>query len=222
MTDKKPAVYAYLRVSTSDKGQTTNNQRKTIEDARFEVDEWFAEDGVSGKINALDRPVFKALMQKATEGDEILTVSLDRLGRNAIDILNTVERFKQKKIKLRCLVLGDIDLTSMAGQILIHLLALIADVERQSISTRTKAGMARTKAEGTLLGRHMKVSYDVLVDCVEERKKGTQLSVLAAKHSLDKNTLLQTIRKWGDKLEEYQARWEQQLKQARDKAEAAV
>jgi putative DNA-invertase from lambdoid prophage Rac len=216
------STFAYLRVSTDNKGQTTDNQRKTIEDAKFQVDEWHSEDGVSGKINALDRPVFKALMSKVVSGDEVVTVTLDRLGRNAIDILNTVERFKNKGIKLRCLAIGDVDLTSMAGQILVHMLALVADLERQMLSTRTKAGMARTKAEGTLLGRHMKVSYDVLVDCVEERKKGTQLSVLAAKHSIDKNTLLQTIRKWEDKLEEYQARWAQQLKQAKEKAEASI
>lgn len=217
----KPAVYAYLRVST-DKNQTTDNQRKTIEDMKFQVDEWYSEDGVSGKINALDRPVFKALMDKATAGSEVITVSLDRLGRNALDILNTVERFKEKKIKLRCLVLGDIDLTSMAGQILIHLLALIADVERQTLSIRTKAGLARTKAEGTLLGRRMKVSYDVLVDSIQQREAGVSLGKLAAKHSVDKNTLLQTINKWGGSLEEYKARWEKQIMQAQEKADAAL
>lgn len=217
MEATKPVVYAYLRVST-DKGQTTNNQRKTIEDAGFPVDEWYSEDGVSGKINALDRPVFKALMDKAQAGSEVVTVSLDRLGRNAIDILNTVERFKEKQIKLRCLALGDVDLTSMAGQILIHLLALVADVERQTLSIRTKAGMARTKAEGTLLGRRMKVSYDVLVDCVKRRNEGAVWDVLAADYFVDKNTLLQTHKKWGHKLDEYKARWEQQVKQTAAKS----
>jgi len=216
MEASKPAVYAYLRVST-DKGQTTNNQRKTIEDAKFVVDEWYSEDGVSGKINALDRPVFSKLMEKAVAGSEVVTVSLDRLGRNAIDILNTVERFKEKEIKLRCLALGDVDLTSMAGQILVHLMSLIADVERQSLSIRTKAGLARTKAEGTLLGRRMKVSHKALRACVKGRAEGVSWAKLAAEHSVDKNTLLQTVKTWGDKPDEYQVRWEKQINQAANK-----
>lgn len=218
MEATKPVTYAYLRVSTDNKGQTTDNQRKTIEDAKFQVDEWHSEDGISGKVDALDRPVFKALMNKVVSGDEVVTVTLDRLGRNAIDILNTVERFKQRGIKLRCLAIGEVDLTSMAGQILVHMLALVADLERQMLSTRTKAGMARTKAQGTLLGRRMKVSYDVLVDCVKRRNEGAVWDVLAADYSVDKNTLLQTHKKWGHKLEEYKARWEQQVKQTAAKS----
>lgn len=209
-------TFAYLRVSM-DKGQTTDNQRKTIEDAKFTVDEWYSEDGVSGKINALDRPVFKALMEKAKAGDELITVSLDRLGRNAIDILNTVERFKEKGMKLRCLALGDIDLTSMAGQILVHMLALVADVERQFISIRTKAGLARTKEQGTQLGRYMKVSPQVVEACLKKREEGISWAKLSAEYSVDKNTLLQACKKWGSSLGEYKARWEQQMAQAEGK-----
>lgn len=213
MEATKPMTYAYLRVSTDDKGQTTDNQRKTIIDAGFQVDEWYSEDGVSGKIDALDRPIFKSLMEKATAGSEVVTVSLDRLGRNAIDILQTVERFKQKQIKLRCLPLGDVDLTSMAGQILIHMMSLMADLERQMISIRTKAGLDRTKAQGTLLGRRMKVSYNVLVDCIKRRTEGATWLALSTEYGVDKNTLLQTVAKWENKLDEYKGRWEQQCKQ---------
>lgn len=211
-------VRAYLRVST-DKGQTTENQKLQITKHGFTVDEWYSETGVSGKSLALDRPVFSEMVEKSVAGDVCCVLTLDRLGRNTEDILATIRRFKEKDVALRVMALDGTDLTSKSGKILIVLMSLIADLEASDISERTKAGLARTKAQGTLLGRRMKVSYDVLVDCIEKRKEGVAWHVLAAEYSVDKNTLLQTVKKWEGKLEEYQARWEQQMIQVNQSKE---
>ena len=209
-------VRAYLRVST-DKGQTTENQKLQITKHGFTVDEWYSETGASGKSLALDRPVFAEMVEKSVAGDVCCVLTLDRLGRNTEDILATIRRFKEKDVALRVMALDGTDLTSKSGKILIVLMSLIADLEASDISERTRAGLARTKAQGTLLGRRMKVSYDVLVDCIDKRKEGVAWHVLAAEYSVDKNTLLQTVKKWEGKLEEYQARWEQQEKQIKIK-----
>lgn len=210
-------IFAYLRVST-DKGQTTDNQRKTIfdksiTDAGFAVDEWYSEDGVSGKINALDRPVFKALMDKATAGDTVIVVALDRLGRNTIDILNTVERFKEKKIRLRCMALDAIDLTSTGGKILVHMLALIAEIERDAVITRTAAGIARAKDEGKVFGRYLTISPQALNLMRNERLAGKTYREIADTFNVNKDTICQTLKTWGEMLEHYEETWNKQQQQ---------
>lgn len=213
-------IFAYIRVST-DK-QTTENQRKAITDFCGNVDEWFSEDGVSGKIAALDRPMFKALMSKAVTGDTVCTVTLDRLGRNALDILNTVESFKARGIKLRCMALDGIDLTSTTGKILTMLLALLAEMERDACVARTKAGLARTKAAGTVLGRPLRIPAETLEELCKEREKGTSLDTLSNRYGYDRSTINQTVRKWRGDLLSYKQRWEKQVEQATVKALSLV
>lgn len=208
-------VRAYVRCSTD--LQSTENQKLEITKHGFTVDEWYSENGVSGKTMALDRPVFKEMVEKCVAGDLCCVLTLDRLGRNTEDILATIRRFKEKGVALRVMALDGTDLTSKSGKILVVLMSLISELEAEDISTRTKSGMARVKAEGTLLGRRMKVSYDILVDCVKRRGEGAVWDVLAAEYSVDKNTLLQTVKKYGDRLEEYKARWERQCRQAAEK-----
>lgn len=209
-------VRAYVRCSTD--LQSTENQKLQITKHGFSVDEWYSENGVSGKMLALDRPIFKAMIEKSVVGDVCCVLTLDRLGRNTEDILATIRRFKEKGVALRVMALDGTDLTSKSGKILVVLMSLIAELEAEDISERTKAGMIRVKEEGVLLGRRMKVSYDVLVDCVKRRSEGAVWDVLAADYSVDKNTLLQTCKKWGVKLDEYKARWEKQCRQAAEKA----
>lgn len=206
------SVLAYIRVSTD--LQSTENQKLQITKAGFGVDEWYSENGVSGKVNALQRPVFAAMMEASAPGDTICVLTLDRLGRNTEDILATIRRCQEKGVALRVMALDGTDLTSKSGKILIVLMSLIAELERDDISERTKAGLVRVKAQGTLLGRRMKVSYDTLIKCIAKRKQGVSLGKLSAEYSVDKNTLLQTINKWGGNLDGYKARWDKQLAQA--------
>jgi DNA invertase Pin-like site-specific DNA recombinase len=84
------AHFGYGRVSTTQ--QTTDNQRLELEQAGYQIepDFWFADEGISGKVSASQRPAFKAMLGQMRK-DEVLVVSkLDRLGRDAIDVLQTV------------------------------------------------------------------------------------------------------------------------------------
>lgn len=214
------STFAYLRVSTD--SQTTDNQRKTITDFCGNVDEWYSDDGVSGKTNALDRTVFKAMMDKLQAGDTVCAVTLDRFGRNALDILNTVERFKVMGVKLRCIALDGIDLTSPTGKILTMMLAMMAEMERDNCVARTKAGLARTKAAGTLLGRPLRIPAHDLAEMITYKTKGISLDKLSEMYGYDRSTINQTINKWRDNLPEYRARWEMQVEQATVKALSLV
>lgn len=206
------AIFAYIRVSTDE--QTTENQKLKMSKQGFTVDEWFAENGVSGKVLAHQRPVFSEMMRKAQEGDTICAISLCRLGRNTEDILATVRVCKQRGLRLRVMDLDGVDLTSTSGKILVTLMALIAEVERDNISTRTTAGLARTKAAGTVLGRPLTIPDSVLKEMCKERKEGVSLDVLAGRYGFNRSTIDQTVKKWKDNLTEYKQRWQKQQEQA--------
>lgn len=212
------SIYAYIRVSTDD--QTTDNQKLQIEKQGFAVDEWYSDNGVSGKIPAMQRPNFVTMMGNVKEGDTICVVTLDRLGRNTEDILSTIRMCSEKGVKLRVMALDGTDLTSKSGKILVVLMSLIAELERDDIVTRTKAGLERTKKEGTLLGRPLSIPPEVFEELVIGRSIGVTLDSLSAKYSIDRNTIRQAVLKWGKDLPAYRARWNKQVAQSIKKAQS--
>lgn len=143
------SVIAYLRVSTDD--QTTENQRRQIE-GRYKVSKWFVEENVSGTIPAAQRPAMGALLAYVREGDVVVVVAIDRLGRNTIDVLTTVEFLKDKGASVVSMREG-FDLASPAGKLMLTMLAAVAELERENIKVRQMAGIQRCRAEGKRLGR---------------------------------------------------------------------
>ncbi|PZR27908.1 MAG: multiple promoter invertase, partial [Azospira oryzae] len=82
-------VIGYVRVSTSD--QNVENQKQQIADAGYSVTRWFSDEAVSGAVKAGERPGFGELLSYVREGDTLIVIAIDRLGRNTIDVLSTVE-----------------------------------------------------------------------------------------------------------------------------------
>ena len=78
------AIFGYGRVSTRE--QTTENQRQEIERAGYQVAYWFADEGVSGKVSASQRPKFAKLLGQIRDGETLVVSKLDRLGRDAQDV----------------------------------------------------------------------------------------------------------------------------------------
>ena len=98
-------TFAYLRVSTT--GQNTENQLLEIQSAGFAVDaNRVISETVSGSVPAFKRPEFAKLVDRLEKSDVILTTKLDRLGRNTVDILNTVEKLTNIGVRVHCLALG--------------------------------------------------------------------------------------------------------------------
>ncbi|CAM3304092.1 Resolvase [Burkholderia ubonensis] len=87
------------------------------------------------------------------EGDVLIVTKLDRLGRNAMDVRATVEALADRGIRIHCLALGGVDLTSAAGRMTMQVLNAVAEFERDLLIERTQAGIARAKAEGKSMGR---------------------------------------------------------------------
>lgn len=150
------SVIAYVRVSTDD--QTNENQRRAIE-SRYNVSRWFEEEGVSGSIPASQRPAMGALLAYVREGDTVVVVAIDRLGRNTIDVLTTVETLKAKGVSLVSMREG-FDLATSAGEFMLTMLAAVAKLERENIKARQMAGIERARAEGKNLGREKVINDD--------------------------------------------------------------
>lgn len=167
--DQMSRVFAYCRVSTDN--QTTANQVLEISAAGFAIEaQRVIEEVISGSIAAKERPQFSKLLERLESGDVLVVTKLDRLGRNAMDVRSTVDDLASKGIRVHCLVLGGVDLTSAAGRMTMQVLAAVAEFERDLLIERTQAGLARAKAEGKKLGRPEATKTKASVQELKEQK----------------------------------------------------
>ncbi|EOJ9250691.1 TPA: recombinase family protein [Escherichia coli] len=180
------AIFGYGRVSTSQ--QDTENQRLELEQAGWQIDYWFA-DVVSGKVPAMQRKAFSEMLNKIRDGETLVVAKLDRLGRDAIDVLQTIKALAERNIKVIVHQLGTTDLTSAAGKLLLSMLAAVAEMERDLLVERTQAGLSRAKAEGKKLGRPPKIAPEARRAIIEKKNSGTSVSALAREYGVSRATI---------------------------------
>jgi len=154
-------IFAYCRCSTSE--QDNDNQVLAIRRARQDFadipDPRFIKETVSGSTQAMKRPLFSELVNSRLEsGDTLIVLKLDRLGRDNIDVQNTVNLLATKGITLICLDLPISDITSPEGKFMLQVFSAFAEFERGRIRERTQEGLEKAKANGVKLGRPKGVS----------------------------------------------------------------
>jgi putative DNA-invertase from lambdoid prophage Rac len=130
---------AYYRVSTGD--QNIEAQRHAL---GGHFDQEFEDIGVSGGTMAADRPGFAKLLGEIRKGDTLCVYAVDRLGRDALDVQSTVRRLLDKGVTVEIHGLGQIG--RGVGEIILAVLAQVADMERQKIKERTAAGREAARA----------------------------------------------------------------------------
>ena len=135
------------------------------------------EDVVSGKT--FERPGLTALFDYARSHDTLAVTRLDRLGRSLKELLETVDKLKDREIGLISLE-ERIDTTSAAGELVFHVFGAIAHFERRLISERTKDGLMTARKRGRVPGRPPLATETIsaLQDLVDAGKSVSQ----AAKH----------------------------------------
>jgi putative DNA-invertase from lambdoid prophage Rac len=124
---------AYYRVSTGD--QSIEAQRSAMSGP---FDREYADKGVSGSVMAVDRPAFAKLLEQVRPGDTVHVYAVDRLGRDALDVQATVRRLIDAGVTVDVHGLGRI--ARGVGEIILAVLAQIAEMERRKIAERTAAG----------------------------------------------------------------------------------
>ena len=178
-------VFLYSRVSTQD--QQTANQVLEVANAGFKVEpQRIIEEKVSGSTCATQRTGFAKLLERMERGDILVVTKLDRLGRDTIDLMQTVNQLEAKGIRVHCLALGGVDLTSAAGKMTMGVLAAVAQFERDQLIERTQAGLARAKAEGVTLGRPVVASAEQVR---ELKAQGFSQSKVAAELDVSLSTI---------------------------------
>jgi len=124
---------AYFRVSTG--GQSVEAQRLALAGP---FDREFVDEGVSGATLAASRPGFQKLLSYVREGDTLCVYALDRLGRDALDVQGTVRHLIGLGVDLDVKGLGKVG--RGVGELIVAVLAQIADMERERIRERCDAG----------------------------------------------------------------------------------
>lgn len=189
-------TFAYCRVSTSD--QTTDNQVREIEAAGFAVDpKRVVTETVSGSIAAMERKGFARLVDRLEDGDVLIVTKLDRLGRNAMDVRATVERLAEDGVRVHCLALGGVDLTSAAGKMTMGVIAAVAEFERDLLVERTRSGLERAKGEGKKLGRPSALTDAQRATVRARRAEGASLGILAAEFGVSRAAIQRVERQQG-------------------------
>ena len=182
-------VFAYCRVSTLE--QNTENQRREIEAAGFAIrPQRLIEEYISGSVAAGERPGFIRLLDRMENGDVLIVTKLDRLGRNAMDIRKTVELLTASEIRVHCLALGGVDLTSPAGKMTMQVISAVAEFERDLLLERTHAGIARAKASGKRFGRPPILSDEQKRIVAERLNAGVSTSAVAREFNTTRQTIL--------------------------------
>lgn len=178
-------TFAYCRVSTAD--QTTENQVREIEAAGFSIQpQRIVVETISGSVAAKERPQFARLVDRLESGDVLLVTKLDRLGRNAMDVRASVERLAGAGVRVHCLALGGVDLTSPAGKMTMGVIAAVAEFERDLLIERTQSGLKRAKDQGRTLGRPSVLSNDQQHEVRTKRAEGASLGALAREYGVTK------------------------------------
>lgn len=193
------AHIAYFRVSTLD--QSVDAQRHAMLNAVLGVqfNKEFRDEGVSGAIPAVKRPGFSALLSFVREGDTVHVYAVDRLGRDALDIQSTVRGLIDRGVTVDIHGLGPI--ARGVGELILAVLAQVADMERGRIKERTTAGreLARHSLESTGRTHRGKISMGRPRGTVGKPGEGTLVDpseIRAWRQSFGKS-IAETAAHWG-------------------------
>lgn len=152
--DNRPKI-GYARISTAD--QKLDLQFDAL--IKFGVDrERIYSDQASG--SRFDRPGLRSAMKALRAGDTLVVWKLDRLGRSVIDVLEMIKRLADRDIVLISLT-ESLDGRTAIGKLMITILAGFAQMERDLIIERTKAGQKASRDRGIVPGRRDKMTPEI-------------------------------------------------------------
>jgi putative DNA-invertase from lambdoid prophage Rac len=139
---------AYYRVSST--SQSVEAQKAALANRNL-IEREFMDESVSGAVPAANRPGFAALLDYVRDGDTLHVYAVDRLGRDAIDVQTTIRTLLKKGVTVEINGLGQIG--RGVGELIVSVLAQVADLERARINERTAAGRALAKTTLATTGK---------------------------------------------------------------------
>lgn len=189
---------AYIRVSSTDQ----NEQRQIEEMKKFGAEKIFVEKQSGATIDY--RPIFQEALQFVREQDMFIVEAIDRLGRNYDEIIASVNHLKKKNVQLiitslpiMAEAIGNPLLDKFIKDLIVQILAMIAEQERSESKRRQAQGIKIAKANGVYMGRPKQYSPTaknpqrraVYRSIVEELEKGTSITKIAKEYGITRQTV---------------------------------
>ncbi len=182
-------TFAYVRVSKMQ--QETENQIREIESAGFAIQPHrIITETISGSMPIARRKGFALLLDKMETGDVLIVTKMDRLGRDAIDVSTTVTKLETMGIRVHCLALGGVDLTSSAGKMTMGVINTVAQFERDLLIERTQSGLDRAKSNGKTLGRPNTLSKSQRKQTIQQIQEGKAIAAIARQFNVSRQTIM--------------------------------
>jgi DNA invertase Pin-like site-specific DNA recombinase len=175
----------YARVSTDE--QNLDLQRDALRVAGCEK---VFEDRASGA--AAHRPGLEAALSDLREGDCLVIWKLDRLGRTVKGLVDLVHGLERRGVQFQSMTDG-IDTTTPAGRFFFHVMSGLAQMERELIAERTRAGLAAARARGRLGGRKRKMTDSKVVSARNLLASGTPPAEVAKNLGVSVPTLYRWV-----------------------------
>ena len=190
----------YTRISTSDKGQTVDNQlrilREVAEKKGYEVVQELSDEGISGAKGRDEREGFNELIKGAIrkEFDIILCWDISRLGRSLKHLVSFLEDIQSAKCDLYIHQSG-IDTSTASGKMMFGMLSVFSEFERSLIRERVIAGQQRAKAEGKHIGRKTNVNDAVITAVYQLRQNNVPIKRIAKDLQIGVGTVYKILEK---------------------------
>ena len=192
-------VAIYCRVSTSTKDQTTENQLRELhsycERMGYEVVKVY-EDEVSGAKSREKRPAYSELCKDAflKKFDVIIGWDVSRFGRSMKEFVHFLSDMDDKGIGVVAVKNG-LDTSSSSGRMMMKLIGVLEEWNREMLVERTNAGLARTVANGTKLGRKKTVTDKITDQIIELRTEKKSIRAIASEVGVSTATVQRELKR---------------------------
>ena len=163
----------YARVSTEE--QSVDMQVAALIKSGVDPDNIYSENvsGVSKRRYQLDLAI-----KRCRKGDTLVVWKLDRVGRSLLDLLARIDKLEKKGVGFKSLTEG-IDTTTPGGRLILHVMAALAEFERDLVVERTREGVRRYIEKGGKIGRELVMTEEVRQKVLALFKKGASASEAA-------------------------------------------
>ncbi|KQS57827.1 resolvase [Geodermatophilus sp. Leaf369] len=179
------ATLGYLRVSTD--RQSLDQQRDALEAAGVEK---FFEDKMSGKVD--DRPGLLAMLDYARDGDTVVVVALDRLGRSLGSMIQTIDQMQAAGITLKSLR-ENVDFSTITGTLIAQIFSALAEYERKLTNERAAAARTAAAARGQHTGRPRALTPEQVKTAQLMRNSGVTISEISKAVGASRATIYRVL-----------------------------
>src|SRR5262245_19810335 len=196
-TEEQLATHFYARVSSRDqdpKSQVEAAITRGISPANIHI------ETASGARH--ERPVLNKLLAALEEGDVLMTLRLDRLGRSLVHLVKVLEDLEARGVGFE--TLDGVSTQGSTGKLVLHILGSVAQFERQLLIERTMAGLKVARAEGRTGGRRRRMTPQDIITARKHMTQGLKAREVAKMYGVSERSLWRNLR-WAAELEAVRA-----------------